>query len=179
MIRALKKRRLFRREEGSATIEFVCLFPLFIMLLLMSIEAGIYMIRQVMLDRAVDVAVRELRLGGESPPTFEQFKDRICEEAIVISDCTNVVQVELSPIDTTTWLGITGTPKCRDVTQNIDPLDQTDYSVGSENEIMMVQVCGLFDPFMPTTHLGLRLQYMPGGLYAIVVKSAFVNEPVS
>ena len=42
---------------------------------------------------------------------------------------------------------------------------------------MMVQVCGVFKPVLPTTPLGLGLKYMPNDMYAIVTKSAFVNEP--
>lgn len=170
--------RKFRRSEnGTASIEFVILFPLFIAMLLMSIESGLYMVRQVMLDRSLDLAVRELRLGTETPPTFEEFKTSICNKAFLIPECENTIQVELRPVPFTTWQGIDGPAKCRDVTQDIDPYDQTEFLNGSGNELMMVQVCGVYKPIFPTTALGLGLQYMPNDMYAIVTKSAFVNEP--
>ena len=56
--RMLKKFR--KAEDGNSTVEFVFLFPLFITIMSMSIEVAIYMARHVMLDRGVDIAVREL-----------------------------------------------------------------------------------------------------------------------
>lgn len=153
------------------------LFPLFVGMLLMSIETGLYMMRQVMLDRSVDLAVRELRLGSETPPTFEEFKSSICDNAFMIAQCEDTIQVELKPVSFATWEGINGEAKCRDVTQDIDPYDQTEYTNGSGNELMMVQVCGVYKPVFPTTSLGLGMQYMPNDMYAIVSKTAFVNEP--
>ena len=172
-------KRFFTRCDGSASVEFVILFPLFISIMLMSVESGIYMARQVLLDRSVDIAVRDLRLGTDDPPSFYEFKDQICANSMLIADCDDVIQIELRPVDLTTWTGVTGDPLCRDVTQNIDPYDPEKYQSGAENELMMVQVCALYRPMFPTTYLGLGLQFVTGGYYAIVVKSGFVNEPSS
>lgn len=170
--------RFCKREDGSASIEFVFLFPLFVSLLLMSIETGTYMARHVMLDRSVDLAVRELRLGTSTPPTFQELKTQICDNTILVTDCDGTIQIEMQPVDTVTWVGLSGPPKCRDVTSSIDPFDATSYNTGLENEIIMIQVCALVRPFFPTTTLGLGLVSM-GDRYAIVVKSSFVNEPAS
>lgn len=166
-----------RSDSGTASIEFVILFPLFVTMLLMTIEAGIYMARQVLLDRSVDLAVRELRLGTETPPTFEEFKAAICDNSMMIPDCQNVVQVELKRVNLKSWEGVNGAPRCIDVTENIDPFDQTEFTNGSDNELMMVRVCAVYQPFLPSTYLGLQMAKLPGDRYAIVVTSAFVNEP--
>ncbi len=166
-------------ERGAASLEFVILFPLFIMILLATIEASIFMTRHVMLDRGVDIAVRSLRLGTESPPTFEQFKSSICANTVMVPDCENVIQVELTRVDMSTWAGLDGPALCRDLASDIDPFDQTEYTVGTNNELMMVRVCALYRPFLPSTYLGLALQDMAGDRYAIVITSAFVNEPAS
>ncbi|MXQ07065.1 pilus assembly protein [Alphaproteobacteria bacterium GH1-50] len=169
----------FRKaEDGTASIEFVFLFPLFITILSMSIEVAIYMARHVMLDRGVDIAVRELRLGTDNPPTFDEFKTSICSNVLMVPNCEEVVQVELKPVSMSTWEGLEGPARCRDVGSKIDPFDMTEYSVGANNELMMVRVCGLFRPMMPTTHLGLGLQKV-GERYAMVVTTAFVNEPAA
>jgi Flp pilus assembly protein TadG len=169
--------RLRRDESGSSTVEFVMLFPLFTAIFLAAFESGYLMLRNVMLERSVDLAVRELRLGDPQPPSFNEFKQQICENTWFVSDCTSRVQVQLRPVDMTTWGPLNGDPRCIDVASTIDPFDQTEYLVGGNNELMMVRVCALFRPLFPTTGLGLNMQYDGEGNYSLVVTTAFVNEP--
>ena len=104
MRKLVKIIRSFRRDEdGAATIEFVILFPAFIAILISSYESGLMMVRNVMLERGVDLAVREMRLGQPVPPTFDQLKNIICDNAVIVNDCFNKIQLELQPIDTATW----------------------------------------------------------------------------
>lgn len=175
MVRFLRS-RFARKEDGGVAAEFVILFPAFIFIMLASIEASIFMARHVMLDRGVDFAVRELRLNTDNPPTFEEFKTRICNETSLIRNCEDVLQVELVPVNMTTWSGVEGAARCRDLSSNIDPINVTNYTTGTNNQLMMVRVCALYDPFMPTTSMGLKL-VRTQGKHAIVVTSAFVNEP--
>jgi len=174
----MRVRRFRTQEDGGSSAEFVVLFPLFMLVLSMAIEAGIYMARYVMLDRGVDIAVRELRLGTEDPPTFDEFKTLVCDNVLLIPNCKNLVQIELTRVATTDFAGLAGPARCRDVGSKIDPFDMTEYSVGTNNELMMVRVCGLYRPMLPTTYLGLGLQKV-GERYAIVITTAFVNEPAT
>ena len=97
-----KLRRFRRKQDGNASIEFVILFPAFMFLFLTGFEAGYYMVRNVALERAVDIAVRDVRLhnGNASGQVtgFAELKKRICDEAGIIPDCMRTVQVELQPI---------------------------------------------------------------------------------
>ncbi len=179
MIRFVRLRTFRRDQRGAASIEFVFLFPLFITVMLMSVETGVYMARQVMLDRSVDLAVRDLRLQTDNAPTFYELKDKICANAMMIDNCGEVIQIEMRPVDLTTWQGLDGPARCRDVQQNIDPYDPEAYKAGEANELMMIQVCALLRPVLPTTPIGLGLQYVDGERYAIVVKTGYVNEPSS
>lgn len=179
-----KLRRIFkgfrREEEGGATVEFVILFPAFIGILLSSYESGLMMVRNVMLERGVDLAVRELRLGQPVPPSFDQLKNIICDNALIVNDCFNKIQVELAPIDMSTWTMPTAQPLCIDVNNgSINPIDDTTFIGGGNNELMLVRVCAIMDPFFPSTVLGMQMPEHPNsdGRYALVVNSAFVNEP--
>ena len=177
----IRRRRLTLRfgrdESGTTSMEFVILFPLFIAIFFAAFESGYMMLRNVMLERSVDFAVRDLRLGTPVPPSFMELKQTICDRTHFIDDCMNVVQVELRPVDMTTWGPLEGEPRCIDVESDIDPFDQTEYSVGTNNELMLVRVCALFRPLFPTTGLGLGMRYDNEGNYALVTTSAFVNEP--
>ncbi len=169
-------RRLWRREDGNATIEFAILFPVLITMFLMSVELGVLLTRGVMLDRAVDISVRKLRLGTLSPMTAAGLKAEICKNSVIIKDCTNVLTVELRPISTTTWTPLNGAATCVDRSSPIKPV--LDFIPGQKNKMMLVRVCSLFDPFFPTG--GLAAQIVPTdhtGAYAMVSMSAYVNEP--
>lgn len=168
---------LRKEEDGTSTVEFVIIFPIFMTIFFASFETGYMMVRNVMLERGLDFAVRELRLGTPAPPTFDEFKQTICDRAVIISDCMNVVQVQLEPVDMTTWGPLDQTPRCIDIESTIEPIDATNYVVGRNNELMLVRACALFQPFFPSTGLGLMTRYNDRGDYALVAMSAFVNEP--
>ena len=191
MIRPLHRilRRFRRSEDGAATIEFVILFPAFIAIFLSSFESGLMMVRNVMLERSVDLAVRTLRLGTPVPPSYEEFKNSICEEALIFADCLNLVQINLEPVDMNTWAMPTADTNCidearhNDASNPINPKDDATYIGGGNDELMIVQVCALFKPMFPGTTLGMRMpKFNPDDTaddakYALVVTSAFVNEP--
>lgn len=180
--------RLRRDENGTASLEFVILFPLFMSIVFASFETGYMMVRNVMLERGVDHAVRELRLGMPPAPDglsevdaakfqFDALKQTICDRAVIFKDCNTVIQLQLQPVDMVSWGPLTDQPLCIDVEQTIDPYDATSFVTGGNNELMLVRVCALLNPMFPTTGLGLRMQYNARGDYALVATSAFVNEP--
>jgi len=103
MINAVSKmfawmRPSWRRENGNATIEFALLFPAFVTLFLVVVETGLLLTRGVMLDRAVDMSMRDLRLGTLNPMTHDNLKDDICNNSVIIPNCVNTLLLELRPI---------------------------------------------------------------------------------
>jgi hypothetical protein len=170
-------RHFCRDRNGGATVEFVLLFPLYFSLFLMTVESGIFMFRHVALDRSLDLAVREVRLNTANPPNYEQFRELLCANMMTQMDCEETVQIEMRPVDTATWQGVSDVATCRDVRSEIDAYDEEDFVAGTSNELMMIQVCGMYRPMFPLTPFGLRLQRQPDGTYAVVVKSGFVSEP--
>jgi Flp pilus assembly protein TadG len=173
--------RIFRgREDGSATIEFVILFPAFISLFLMGFESGFYMVRNVMLERAVDLAARDVRISNGSMPDLDGLKQVICSETVMITDCLTSLQIELEPIDKvpgSVAAATSGGVRCIDKDAPPD-VDQTGaYNVGFQNQLMLMRVCALSKPIFPTTGIGLGMKIDTHGNYAIVATTAFVNEP--
>lgn len=167
----------FRRSDaGTATVEFVIVFPAILIIFLSAFEAGFLMIRQVMLERAVDIAVRDLRLGTWSPPTHEELKQAICDRSVIINDCMGVMLLELRPVDKVSWQPLEGQVTCVDRGEEIQPV--TTFNGGTGNEMMLVRACAVFDPIFPGTGLGFRLPKDETGGYALVSTSAFVNEPL-
>ncbi len=167
--------RWLRREDGNASIEFVILFPIFMVLFMSAFEIGLLMVRQVMLDRATDIAVRGLRLGSWTGVTHTELKDFICEEALILPECKNNMLIELSPVSQETWAPLPDAASCVDKVQEIEPV--VSFEVGIQHELMMVRVCALQEPLFPLTGLGLRLPRVDADHYALISLSAFVNEP--
>ncbi|MEX5726868.1 Flp pilus assembly protein TadG [Rhodovulum iodosum] len=169
--------RWFGRDDGNATIEFVILFPVFITLMLSCFESALLMTRQVMLERALDMAVRGLRLGRWPNIEHDEFKQIVCDRAGIIPQCNEVLMVELRAIPKTTWDLPSPAATCVNRDEPIQPM--TSFLQGPENELMLVRACVKADPFFPGTGLGLQLSQTDDGGYALISTSTFVNEPAA
>jgi hypothetical protein len=168
-------RRAWRREDGTATMEFVIVFPIFVMLLLIGVEAGVMKTRQAMLERALDIAMRDLRLGQLQNPSREAFRDLVCENTAAIRFCEQNLLLELRPISTTTWALPPTPPTCVDRDEEIAPLTQ--FVEGGGNQLMLIRACFVVDPIFPTTPWGLQLPLDATGGFQMAAASIFVNEP--
>lgn len=181
MLKLLRRIARFRSDlSGAATVEFVLIFPVFFMFFINSAEIGYYMVRNVMLERGVDVAVRQVRLGGASAPDFDGFKKIVCDNVGgVLPDCTEnlMVSMEVVPGGTDWVAGLSREVSCLDKKSEIEAKDQASYASGGQNELMVVRVCALSQPMFPTTRFGLKMAHDEYGNVAIVALSSFVNEP--
>lgn len=172
----------WKRQEGSATVEFVILFPLFMSIFLMGFESGYFMVRNVMLERGVDVAMRDVRLGNGRIPELTQLKQNICEAAVILPDCVNSLQIEMREIDMEgAGVSVMNTnAACIDT--RVEDEDQSvygSYDVGDTNRVVMVRACSVASPMFPTTGIGLGMTQSEaiGDNYAIIAMSVFVTEP--
>ena len=171
--------RFRRKEDGSATIEFVILFPVFMSIFLVGFESGFFMVRNVLLERAVDITIRDVRLGNGRVPEFDDLKANICNAALIIPDCVDTIQIEMQSVEVVPG-GIDtmrGPVRCVDVLSDEDQSQFTTFDLGEQNNMMIVRVCSLMEPFFPTTQFGAGLTSDTEGNIAMVVTSAFVNEP--
>lgn len=172
-------RSFSRDERGSSTIPFILMFPMFVVIMMSSIEMGVLMLRQVMLERGLDMTVRDLRLATWTPTNSNdpapELKARICNYAGIIPKCTSTLMVQLQPISKTTWQPLASAAMCVDRSKPVNVNPTPDF--GSSNQMMMVRACVKFDPIFPTTGAGFHLPKDNTGAYTIVSSSAFVNEP--
>lgn len=177
MIRRMGKafRRFGREERGTASVEFALSFPIVLFLFIWAVELGLLMTKQVMLEFAMDVAMRELRLGRMEDPSADGLKERICDNAKIIGTCRDTIMIEMTPIDTTTW-EMPATPvTCVNREEEIQPV--VTYNPGAQNQIMLVRACVIVEPLFPGTGIGAMLHKDPAGGYGMAALSAFVNEP--
>lgn len=167
--------RFLRREDGTATIEFILLFPVFMMLTVTGVEMGVLSLRQVMLERGVDMTVRDLRVGSMTDPTFAKVRASICDNAKIIPNCTSSLHLELRPISTADWAVPATAATCVDRTSEIAPI--VEFTPGLRNAFMLMRACSVFDPLFPTFGLAPHLPLDASGGYRIIASTSFVNEP--
>ncbi len=168
-------RRFARSENGNATIEFVMMLPLALMIAFTSYETGMLSVRQVMLERGVDVVVRRVRIGAVPEPKHDDLKAAICEAALIIPDCVNQVRLEMVIRNARAWTPMKAQPDCIDREETGVPLNN--FTTGGNNQLMILRVCALYDPVMPNAIIGASIPKKSGGAYALTATSSFVMEP--
>jgi len=177
MTRGIRERlRVFRRDEDAVVaVEFALLFPFIFFLFIWAVELGILMTKSVMLEFAVDVAMRDLRLGRVEDPDPEKLRDAICARARILRNCHDTIMLDMQPIDTDVWALPARNVECRNRDAILQPA--VTFTPGQQNEIMLVRACVIVEPLFPGTGIGAMLPKDQGGGFGMVAFSAFVNEP--
>jgi hypothetical protein len=168
-------KRFVRQEDGTSTIEFLFVFPVIFTTFLATFESGFFTMRYVMLDRGLDMTVRELRLGLIAAPALSRIKQSICAKGQLISNCEAAISVELRPVNTTTWIFPTGRIECVDLGRPPNPV--VEPTLGIENEVMLIRACLAGRPMFPSAVLAANMVRSSVGDYFVTATSAFVNEP--
>ncbi len=179
MIRALaQKLRRFRWDEtGTASLEFVIVFPVFFAVMMFSIELGFITLRQTMLDRGLDIAVREIRLGTGIPPDHNLIKQIVCDNAVVINNCMANLQLEMITADIRAFNALEVEPDCTDTAEPTKPV--RNFKAGDQNELMLMRACVKYNPIFPADALGYALKKDVNGEQASIISmTAFVQEPI-
>jgi Flp pilus assembly protein TadG len=90
-------RRLLRRRDGAAAVEMALIAPLFLLLLLTTIELGYMIYVQAVLDGAARDAARQVRIGqvqgsGSNSQQLADFQSTLCNDmsAIAVS-CSSLI----------------------------------------------------------------------------------------
>lgn len=170
--------RFRRNDDGAATVEFAILFPLVLAMMLGAIDLGITMVRQVMLDRAVDITVRDVRLGKVGTNSSDRMSDLICANSLMLPDCANNIAVEMMPVNTSDFTGLHGPFPCIDDQQQITPAVTFNPGAGGgAQELMLLRICVVAEPFLRVTGLFSGLDINPDGKLVLTSRSVFVNEP--
>ncbi|MEP1538700.1 MAG: TadE/TadG family type IV pilus assembly protein [Paracoccaceae bacterium] len=169
-------RQFGRNEDGQMVIEFALAIPLVFTLFLTSIELGIYSVRQMFLERGMDMTVRDIRLGTGQNLSHTQIKQNICSYAGFLPDCDSTLRLEMTSLDPRSFdSSLYGSADCVDVSQPVTPLRA--FVHGNSHELMVLRACYMFKPVFPSTGLGYAYAKDGSGRSAMFSTSAFVQEP--
>lgn len=163
------------REAGGATVEFVLLLPVFIAMFMMSFEAALILTRSVMLERAVDLAVRDLRLDPGSVITASRLQNDVCERSRILPDCRDNLLIELTTVSQTSWALPVPSRPCIYGTPTVTP--SVNYDGNRAEQLVLLRACYSVAPTFPTSLLGSRTIADGSGQARLLATSAFVVEP--
>ncbi|CUX80293.1 MAG: Tad secretion system minor pilin component TadE [Roseibaca calidilacus] len=166
------------RQDGAVTAEFVIAVPFILSLFFASVDVGISMLRQVMLDRAMDLAVREVRLGRVPSDGSVTMAQLICARTALLPDCINNITVEMQPVDTQDFTGLTPAVQC--VNRELDLTPAVTFNVGAganAQELMLIRTCVAAEPLIRMTGFFTSMPINSEGQYVVVSRGVFVNEP--
>lgn len=169
-----KLRRFLRREDGAATVELALFFPILIWPFMMAAETGFLQMRQAMLERAMDIVVRDLRMGREELSSTGAVKTAVCERIAIMPHCERDLLLEMLPVTVTGFQPPSDPPRCVDRSEEVAPV--TTFTRGSGNDLMLMRFCILHDPIFPGIGLGKQLDNDGAG-HAMIARTFFVNEP--
>lgn len=175
---SLRPLRRFRKDtDATVTVEFAILMPLFLMFLFSTVELGMLILRQSQLERALDIAVREIRLTTGAAPQHDVVRDQICEISGFIDNCSSSLRLEMIQLDPFAWVPVNEQPDCISKPEEILPVRGFSND-GESNDLMLIRACMRFKPIFSDWGFGENLSTAdPEGLVSLVATSAFVQEP--
>ena len=162
-------------ETGSVVVEFAIMLPVFLIFLLSSVEMGMMTFRQTMMERGLDMAVRDLRMGLGGAPTHASVKPSVCKYAGFLPDCANSLRLEMQPMNLRSYSTLPATSDCVDKSEEIKPVRT--FIAGGANQLMILRACIKIAPIFPAVGLGDQIAKDNNGDFSLYTISAFVNEP--
>lgn len=177
MMKQLKRfaARFRRSEDGSASVEFVLYFTVFFMVLSAGVEIAYINLRHAMLERAVDLTTRDIRLATGDLPTYEDVRAKICDEAAILDGCESNLRLEMVQVDPRDTAAIPYDADCQNAAE--EPRPVRNFIPGNDNDLMLIKACLKYKPMMPTSEFAQALNIDDQGYAQLVVTAAFVQEP--
>jgi len=167
--------RSFREsEDGSMVVPFALWMPVFILLIVSSIELGTLTIRHTQLERALDQTVRDVKIGSGAA-THDELKQAICEKTSVLPGCMTTLHLEMIVLDMRNWSTPPAQADCVDISEEVTP--QRNFEHGEGGQMMLLRACYKFQPVTPIGSLNASLRTDGNGYSALISTSAFVHEP--
>ncbi|WP_238367023.1 TadE/TadG family type IV pilus assembly protein [Mesobacterium pallidum] len=168
-------RRFGKDERGSFSVEFAFYFVALFMLLATGVEMAHMSLRRAMLERAVDLSVRDIRLATGMPPTYEEVRAEICAAASIVGNCSQNLMLEMVQVDPRDFQRLPADAQCRNAQEAPKPVRK--FDPGQDNDLMLIRACLKFNPVFPTSGLAARLPQDADGYASLIVTASFVQEP--
>jgi Flp pilus assembly protein TadG len=161
-------RRLARKEDGTAAIEFGMVAAPFLLLVFAIMETAIVFFAGQTLETAVADSSRLIMTGQAQTQGFNQsaFKDAVCARIYGLFDCANGVHIDVKKYNEFNSVDLTPPVDSSGNFQN----NQT-YQPGCPGDIVVVRLFYQWPIYVSL------LQNMSGNKRLLIATAAFRNEP--
>ena len=160
-------------RAGSAALEFALVAPVFFILLMGTIEAGVIFFAQSVLQNATNDAARLIRTGqvASASMTAAQFRTSICNEIGPLLACGTNLQIDVESFASFSTASFT-TPLNADNTLNTN---LNNYSPGAVCSVVLLRTFYTWQVVTPL--LTPFLTNMANNQHLLSATAAFRNEP--
>lgn len=163
-------RRLARKEDGTAAVEFGMIAAPFLLLTFAIMETAIVFFAGQTLETAVADSSRLIMTGQAQTQGFNQsaFKNEVCARIYGLFDCANGVYVDVKKYTSFSGLDFSSP---LDAGGNFQ--DNMSYQPGCPGDIVVVRLFYQWPIYVSL------LQNMSGNKRLLIATAAFRNEPYS
>lgn len=159
-------------RRGAAAVEFALVAAPLVFLIMCCVELAMFILVNVMLDNATDVASRQIRTGQfTSSETATDFKALVCSNMSWLSDsCLGSIQVDVRTYDNFALVDMTSPINQQKLTASTFV-----FNIGTGSKIQLVRTYyewPLFTPFLQPV-----LSKLSNGDALITSVVVFRNEP--
>lgn len=171
-------RRLVRRDDGSAAIEFGLVIVPFMGLLFAILETALVFFASQVLETAVADSSRLILTGQADSAGYNAttFKTQVCNRLLALFDCTKLqLDVRTASGFSTADLSLPVVPDPQHPGQMKVDTSSFAYQSSTPGQIVVVRVVYEWPTFV--TGLGLNLSTLSDGNRLLMSAAAFRNEP--
>lgn len=164
-------------ETATATLEFVIVFPLLMIVFIAAFETALILTRQIMLERTLDMSVRVLRLAQGVVTDADTVRDTMCANTDLLPNCETLLTIDLQLIDRYTYDMPSNNEVCAGRGNDIVVAPDNEFQVGVDNDFLLIRTCLIVDQILPFSGFGLNLTRDDSGGMHMMATTIFVNEP--
>lgn len=173
--------RCLRADAVAAvTVQFVVALPLVIYTFTLATDFGMAMTRSAMLERALDVESRAVRVGLRAPDDYDGIRRAICTHARLIPNCLSRVKLEVRAMSLSNWEPLGAAPDCESLSE-VTVTAPSNFDTASNNQLVLVRACVVFEAITPGG--GFAQAVMSDGkggfnrFYQLTATNSYVMEP--
>ena len=182
-------RRMRADDKGSVAIEFTMIAPVFLLMMMATIETGVIFFAQSALQNAVNDTARLVKTGQSAcfskdasnnclGMTADQFRKQICDEVkMLLQTCEKDVNGNSDlQFDVKAYTaGFGGVTNGSPLNGSNELPNLTDFNTGNACDVVLVRAFYRWPVFTPG--LGYFLANMSGQNHLLATAAAFRNEP--
>jgi Flp pilus assembly protein TadG len=165
-------RKLLRRDDGAAAIEFAVVAAPFLALLFAIMETALMFLASQTLETAVQNSSRLILTGQAQDQGYnmQSFQQAVCQNLASIFNCNSVL------IDVETASNFSSTNTSLPI-QNGQLQNNFTFSPGNPGDIVVVRLMYQWPVYVSLLGLANSLSNMSGNVNLMMATAAFRNEP--